>query len=669
MNQLHGKQIRNQSIANTKLAEQYLNLDPSKNQFVMGNGYAAGTNGNAIATVNIVNDTILDVLDNASNGIRYDVASKTLKLGGPLTEDTLIGGFGTNGLSLVDLKNVTIQSQNANATVSIASQRANTTVTALMTDKFTVTTQNTLSGESYKIEQNFNNDSLLIEADGAGYASVRVNGAASDVVVDAAGSVKYLADYRNNYTDRSLVDKKYVDDKVASGTFAVADGSGVEVVNYGTAGAINLGGPITQNTIIDGSDLYNIQFNNMTSLQVDATATSIQSGSFLSTSTVNTQISGLGTVGVNLRGATPGNIERTKLQISETVAAFTDSRAVPTGLVYAADYSATFTDLSLVNKKYVDTVAQGLTPLQAVRVATTSDIGAIYTTSPNNGQFSSAPTTIDGVLLSNNDRILVKDQADAKQNGVYFVVSSGTWRRSSDLDGSPEIEVNAGDYVFVEQGTANSNTGWVLTADAASTSGSANILTLNVNPLVWVKFTEISVAGSDTEVQFNDGGVQGAVNAFRFNKVQGMLFTPSMTLTTPSASTAGYDIVVRNITTGKLEIVGATGLSGSVPTKSNKNMQPASAGTSGNGVPTLLTIAGTPASDSYVQVEINGMGVVLGTSSANGDCYFAAPGTGGSVGRTIANIQANDEFFWNGANAGFALDTLDRVDFLYNIAS
>lgn len=111
--------------------------------------------------------------------------------------------------------------------------------------------------------------------------------------------------------------------------------------------------------------------------------------------------------------------------------------------------------------------------------------------------------------------------------------------------------------------------------------------------------------------------------------------------------------------------------SSAVPTAADKYLVPSAGtnGTSGNGLTTGLAITYTPASDSYVEVLVNGIGIHLGTSSSNGDGYFAAPGSGGSVGRLIANIQSGDEFFWNGSLAGYYLDSGDVVDFLYNITS
>ena len=102
-------------------------------------------------------------------------------------------------------------------------------------------------------------------------------------------------------------------------------------------------------------------------------------------------------------------------------------------------------------KAYVDSVAQGLNVHDAVAVATTENITL------------SGEQTIDGILTS-TDRVLVKDQTDPKENGIY-VSAAGAWTRATDMDGAEEV---AGSFVFVTGGTVNSNTGWVCTNEPES---------------------------------------------------------------------------------------------------------------------------------------------------------------------------------------------------------
>lgn len=112
-------------------------------------------------------------------------------------------------------------------------------------------------------------------------------------------------------------------------------------------------------------------------------------------------------------------------------------------------------------KAYVDAVAQGLSAKKSVRVATTA--AGTLATSFENGD------TVDGVVLATGDRILIKNQAAGGENGVYTVNASGAPTRATDFDTAAKIEVGA--YFFVEEGTTNANSGWVLTTDGAIVVG------------------------------------------------------------------------------------------------------------------------------------------------------------------------------------------------------
>jgi hypothetical protein len=111
-------------------------------------------------------------------------------------------------------------------------------------------------------------------------------------------------------------------------------------------------------------------------------------------------------------------------------------------------------------KAYVDAARSGLDVKDSVRAATTANITF------------SGTQTIDGVDLSAGDRVLVKNQSTASQNGIY-VVAAGAWARSTDADS--DTEVTPGLFTFVEEGTANADSGWVLSTNSAITLGSTSL--------------------------------------------------------------------------------------------------------------------------------------------------------------------------------------------------
>ena len=121
-------------------------------------------------------------------------------------------------------------------------------------------------------------------------------------------------------------------------------------------------------------------------------------------------------------------------------------------------------DADAANKGYVDGVAQGLDIKDSCTAATTANI--TISTALNNGD------TLDGVTLSTNDRVLVKNQNTASENGIYKVGSSPA--RVDDLAAGVDA---AGAFTFVEQGTVNGDNAFVCSSDKGSAVVGTNNLT------------------------------------------------------------------------------------------------------------------------------------------------------------------------------------------------
>jgi hypothetical protein len=126
-------------------------------------------------------------------------------------------------------------------------------------------------------------------------------------------------------------------------------------------------------------------------------------------------------------------------------------------------------------KAYVDAAVEGLHVHEAARVAVQGNIS--IATGLENGD------TAGGVTLATGDRVLIKDQTNTAENGIYVVQASGQALRATDFDTATEID--SGDFVFVSQGTY-ANTGWVQTLKPA---------TIGTDPL---QFTQFSGAGTFT---------------------------------------------------------------------------------------------------------------------------------------------------------------------------
>jgi hypothetical protein len=169
-------------------------------------------------------------------------------------------------------------------------------------------------------------------------------------------------------------------------------------------------------------------------------------------------------------------------------AALPKSGGTMTGAItLAADPSSA---LHAATKQYVDAVKTGLDVKDSVHVASTANISVTYSATSGTstrGQITGATNSIDGVTLVAGDRILLKDQSTGAQNGIWVVTTAGTgsngvWDRATDFDS--DVEVTPGAFTFVEEGTVNGDSGWVLTTNAPIVIGGGSGTSLN-----WAQFS------------------------------------------------------------------------------------------------------------------------------------------------------------------------------------
>lgn len=146
---------------------------------------------------------------------------------------------------------------------------------------------------------------------------------------------------------------------------------------------------------------------------------------------------------------------------------------------------------------HIPQMHRGVAWKQPVRAATTANI--TRTTALNDGD------TLDGVTLASGDRVLVKDQSDASQNGIFVV--AGTPYRDYDMDQDATTSVPAteivGSFVYVIEGTANGSTLWYCT-----TTGTPVIDTDDITFGQWITGTP---APGSASLPFIDVTAQGMV--------------------------------------------------------------------------------------------------------------------------------------------------------------
>jgi hypothetical protein len=256
-------------------------------------------------------------------------------------------------------------------------------------------------------------------------------------------------------------------------------------------------------------------------------------------------------------------------------------------------------DSDAATKGYVDALAQGIDAKASVVAATTANITL------------SGAQTIDGISIIAGDRVLVKDQSTASNNGIYLC-ATGSWTRTTDADTYSELVAA---FTFVEKGTTNADSGFICTIDAGGTLGSTSI--------TWAQF---SGAG---QITAGDG-----------------LTKTGNTLNVGTASSSRIVVNGDNIDLASSGVTPGTYQSVTFDTYGR-----ATAGTN----PT--TIAGYNISNAYTKTEIDsifGSTTAAATSASNAATSASNASTSASNASTSASNAATSE-----TNAAASYDAFD----------
>jgi hypothetical protein len=319
-----------------------------------------------------------------------------------------------------------------------------------------------------------------------------------------------------------------------------------------------------------------------------------------------------------------------------------------------------------VTKQYADNIASGVNIHAACDTATATALPACTYNNGASGVGATLTANSNGTLgsvggyagLIVGSRVLVKNQATTTQNGIYVVTQLGTagtpWilTRSSDFDGTPTTEVQAGDLTYVQQGTS-SGTQWVqiTIGSGQGTPPAYNYVIVGTDPIVFTQFagsgtysagsginidtnvisnsgvlsnlagTGISLSGNTGNVTITNTGVTSLTGIA--NQITASASTGAVTLSLPSSVTIS-GILTANTFSGSgasLTNLSADNLTGTIPntvlansatfTSSTRGLTPASGGGSTNFLRADGTWASPPvtaAAGANTQIQYNNSG-------------------------------------------------------------
>ena len=217
------------------------------------------------------------------------------------------------------------------------------------------------------------------------------------------------------------------------------------------------------------------------------------------TSNVQTQLNGKLTASNNLSDIGTASTARSNLGLGTLALQNSGTVSISGGSITGIGTPSNNSDVAI--KSYVDELVAGLRTRIIAEVATTANV--------NLSIGLEAGDTIDGVTLVAGDRVLVKDQSTATENGLYLAVSSGAASRDPQYDTIAEL---SGGLIVVNQGSTNDNKIFLCTTDSDGSLGSTNITYTQVTPSNTGTVTSIGITQSGSEFSISGSPVTSAGN-------------------------------------------------------------------------------------------------------------------------------------------------------------
>lgn len=293
-------------------------------------------------------------------------------------------------------------------------------------------------------------------------------------------------------------------------------------------------------------------------------------------------------------------------------------------------------------KTYVDSVAEGLRPKEAVRAASTANVD--ISNGLENGD------SIDGVTLATGDRVLLKDQTSPEENGIYVVVASGAASRSSDMDSLTPIDEVNGASVPVQEGTDNEGKIFVQTGGVSTLGTDANNFVFFNSSSTLVGGDGITISGSNVSIDQDGEGLQFVSNQLAL-ELDG---------STLSKSASGLRVAAGGITNSEINASAAIAYSKLNLTDSIVNADINSAA--------AIAYSKLSLTDSIVNADINSSAAIayskldLAGSIVNADINAAAAIAGSKIDPDFGsqNVQTSGLY-----EQGASSDTVE-VEYVHN---
>lgn len=357
-----------------------------------------------------------------------------------------------------------------------------------------------------------------------------------------------------------------------AGTVTSVDASG------GTTGMAFTGGPITASGTLTMSGTLAVANGGSGATELTGYLIGNGGSPFTASLTIpNTDITGLGTISTQDASSvaiTGGAIDGATIGGTTPAAGTFTSATMTTGSISTAPVSGN----DIVNKTYADSIAAGINFHQSCRLATVAALPSCTYSNGSSGVGATLTATANGALSVDStavvatNRILVKNQVNQAQNGVYVVTQVGNGStpfiltRATDFDtpGTGVNQIDAGDFFLITAGSTLANTSWVQQTPLPITIGTTAIVFSQFGaPIVYTAGTGLSESPAYTfniaNTGVTSGSYGGAATAMTLSiNAQGQITSA----TDVSIAIAGSQITSGTIDTARLSgsYTGITGI-------------------------------------------------------------------------------------------------------------
>lgn len=332
--------------------------------------------------------------------------------------------------------------------------------------------------------------------------------------------------------------------------------------------------------------------------------------------------------------------------------------SLPQAKLEAAAQSTTISQandakLALVSavRAYVDekfeTAVQGLDFKAAVKTASSANV-----------TIASPGAAINGHSLVQGDRVLLKAQTDATQNGIYvFDTTITAMTRSADADDSPDGEVTGGLLVYVEQGNL-AGTSWVMTSPPGG-------VVIGTDALTFVQFSSGAAMSGGEGVAISGTTISLALS--ELNAESSLQSTDKFAFVDASDSSSNKVVTLENLASamvgnglsaagGQLSVTAT----GAVMTADKLGFNVSAAKAGANNLSTGIQLGAIAKGPAILFV--NGLEQRHGSAY---DYYFSPDGT--TVRNNTGDVVATDTLYWNATQAGFGLETTDFLSLVFEV--